>query len=256
MLCVKYPTKIAIRNANVDRQENDVGSGNDKQEDREERMYLLSSYANSMIARCKKEGKDAKMKRASVIQAIGDGLSIADDDHGNAQTSSKDDTISHVVYDLCGYLLRTRKHLLKCPACLETLSAKDKDSLPKEHAPSTWTSIKSLGGLKFCSDEMFETFRAVEEVLRQHFSSNQVYMRDSFELVLSKLTSNKLKIPKICCDQHRDEIVPSLIYEYIMIRFHFQAKSARNDIKSKRKAHSLKKQSRVVRSATLNKSKK
>ena len=245
MLCVKYPTKISIRNANVDSQKNEdrpkEGGG------AEEEMYMLSSYAKDMVSRCGAQAKAAKQKRAQVIEAIGAGLSLAENKEDISTPTSKDETINHVVYDLCGYLLCTRKNLLKCPNCLRTL-ARDPESLPENHEASTWTTMKNRGGLKFCTDAMFQTFRAVEEVLRQHFTSNQVYMRDSFELVISKLVEEKLKIPQICCDDHREHTVPSLIYEYIMIRFQFQAKSERNNIASKRKAQSLKKQSRLVTS--------
>jgi hypothetical protein len=59
-------------------------------------------------------------------------------------------------------------------------------------------------------------------MLMKHFNETENYIRDSFERVISK--ASKLTLYSICCPAHREILLPSLIYDYNVIRFRFQAK--------------------------------
>ena len=74
------------------------------------------------------------------------------------------------------------------------------------------------------------------------------YIRDSFHLIMEKLTKNGLSLPNICCDDHRQDTVPFLLYEYITIRYHLEAKRFKNEViqKQKEEQHKLRKLSKLV----------
>ena len=57
-------------------------------------------------------------------------------------------------------------------------------------------------------------------------------------LSLKKLPA--VDFPKICCDQHREEMVPFLLYEYIEIRYHLEAKRFKNEVLEKLKVEQQK----------------
>ncbi len=82
----------------------------------------------------------------------------------------------------------------------------------------------------------------VEKIVQQQFQNDDLYLRDCFENVISKISELEL-VPAIGCELHREALVSKLIYEYVVIRFRFQAKEMTNTAtsKSKAKAHAHKK---------------
>jgi hypothetical protein len=68
----------------------------------------------------------------------------------------------HMVYNLCGFLLYSRKYLLKCEDCLDTLET-SLELLPPDFYEATATKRKDRGGLKYCTKEIFNLFIIVEE---------------------------------------------------------------------------------------------
>ena len=80
--------------------------------------------------------------------------------------------------------------------------------------------------------------------LKQPYTQNvQIYARDSYEDVLSKIS--ELNLIAVSCPEHSD-VLPFLIMEYVQIRFHFEAKRFRNDnfSKANTSVHSFLKQAK------------
>jgi hypothetical protein len=42
-----------------------------------------------------------------------------------------------------------------------------------------------------------------------------------------KFRISELTLPKICCAEHREHLMASLIYHYVVLRFRFEAKQKR-----------------------------
>lgn len=134
--------------------------------------------------------------------------------------------------------------MIKCQLCWKTLRVK-KGELPGEFLSDALVDVRDQGGLKRASINLFKTISIVENILDKHFSTAQRYIRDSFEEVMSKLTLQVF--PPICCHTHRSELVPKLIYEFVVIRFRFKGKHYTNSELSKAaaKRHSNRKQSKL-----------
>ena len=73
---------------------------------------------------------------------------------------------------------------------------------------------------------MFSIFLFVEKELIKHFRSDEAVIRDSFEKVVNKIS--KLELHTICCESHRQALVSELIYDYVVIRYRFEAKAIKN----------------------------
>jgi hypothetical protein len=73
---------------------------------------------------------------------------------------------------------------------------------------------------------MFNVFFEVEKIVSAHVESDQVYVRDSFEQVIGQLAELKLE-DLIGCSIHRENLVPDLIFEYVVLRFRFQEECAK-----------------------------
>ena len=101
MLCVIYRTKTKIRNANVDHSD---------------RMFLLSSYVDCMVHRFKANVKEAAYRREELITQLEHGLIFHSDSDSHDDT---DTTVYHIVYDLCGFLIKSRRSLMSCDVCYE-----------------------------------------------------------------------------------------------------------------------------------------
>jgi hypothetical protein len=178
LFCIYFPTKDVVSGGNVDQ---------------EEQVQLLVSYKECLLGRCKTESKKAEFLRSTMRNTIIEEL--FDQRHENV-TSEQDIPISewprfpsfdelaleeqdlpseeelliqkirrHMVYNLCGYLLYSRKYLLKCEDCLNTLET-SLELLPPDFYEAIATNRKDRGGLKYCIKKMFDLFIIVEEAYR------------------------------------------------------------------------------------------
>lgn len=68
----------------------------------------------------------------------------------------------------------------------------------------------------------------------KHFEDNESYIRDSLESVIEKIS--KFTIYSICFQHHQLDIVPFLVYEYVVLRFRFQAKWKKNEMDAAKKS--------------------
>lgn len=104
-------------------------------------------------------------------------------------SDGKDDsTENEIIYDLCGYLLHTRKWALECFQCKKLLLTSTETDLPFDFDAADYTLSRSHGGLQLATPEMFNTFREVEVVIKKHFQAGRhIYLRDSHEKVIEKI---------------------------------------------------------------------
>jgi hypothetical protein len=71
-------------------------------------------------------------------------------------------------------------------------------------------------------------------------------IRDSFELVIEKVS--KFTLYSVCCETHQRVTIQFLVYEYIVLRFHFQAYWEKNEMdvaKKSSKQHKSRKLSKL-----------
>ena len=94
--------------------------------------------------------------------------------------------------------------------------------------------------------DVFEVFHYVELAFRKKSNENGVhFMRDGLETVIYGFSETQL--PKICCDNHRQELLPTLVLEYLTIRCHFEVKRLKKIEKASEIGKSLRKKAVVVR---------
>ncbi len=232
MLSVYSPVKTILRvNGNIDN---------------EERMTMLTTYKNCMVKSFKENAEGAAAMRNNLKDELLKGLVYSTECHRKSE-SSLDLVQSNAVYYLCGYLLHSRAPQINCQSCIDSLSSPENE-LPSDFYASYMTSLKTKGGLLFASLGMFHTFAKVERMVQDHFKGGDAYIRDSFELIIRKIAGKGLTLPNICCDSHRNEMVPFLIYEYIEIKYHLESKRLKVELveKAKKEQHKLRKLSNMV----------
>lgn len=208
--------------------------------DNEERMYILTRYKDCMLKSFKENVDQAAMMRKNLKNELLNGLIFAND----CELASLQDNLnlvqSNATYYNCGYIIFSREKEINCKACVSTLTT-DRSELPSDFHASHITDLKNKGFLRFASLSFYYTIAKVETILQQHFKTDSAYMMDSFEQAIMTVVGDKLVLPNICCDEHRAEMVPYLIYEYVEFRYHVEAKRFKNDtlqkLKEKQQAH-------------------
>lgn len=233
MLSLYTPVKNALRQTN----------GN---VDNEEHLQVLTTYKQCMLKGFKKNANAAATLRAKLKDQLMKSRIYSNECHREAE-KSLDLVQANACYNLCGYLIHTREDQINCSLCLESLSTTENE-IPNDFYASYITSAKSKGFLRFASLGMFHTFAKVEKQLQKHFKSEEAYLRDSFEMIVNKMAQDGLGLPNIGCHEHRTELVPFLIYEYLEIRYHLEAKRYKNELLEKLKVeqHKLRKLSKLV----------
>jgi len=228
-----HPTKRVVNNANVDNEEN---------------LRILVQYKDCLVERCKENAKAAQELRESLREQLRNELLVRFVTEMEDKPES-DSTNNNLVYYMCGYLLKTRKWATSCDEC-HSLLLTTEEFLPVEFEAADFTLCSSHGGLKLATPAMFQVFREVENKVHKHLQDGrQIYMRDSYEKILSKI--GELNLLSLCCENHPDTL-PQLIMEYVIIRFHFESKRYRNNVLSKVKTavHSSMKKSKCVNTST------
>lgn len=186
LFCIYFPTRDAVTSGNVDQRE---------------QLQLLVSYKDCHLGKCKTERKKASFLRSSMETRIFEKLIDRDPENEMELTTdpqtmnlehfcflteeeallmekeppSEEDLMmakikKHMVYNLCGYVLYSRKFFLKCQDCRNTLETSFA-LLPNDFYEAVATKCKDRGGLKYCTKEMFNLFVIVEDVYREevHF---------------------------------------------------------------------------------------
>ncbi|KAI9551254.1 hypothetical protein GHT06_002298 [Daphnia sinensis] len=122
----------------------------------------------------------------------------------NILDGPSDSTRDQLVYDLCGYLIRTRHEVCETyPDCNRLMETEESEM--ENFQLAQYTYQRSYGALKYATVVMYKTFRAVENVIDSHFKSpDHIFVRDSYETVLSIFKnlvlsrSHVISIPKHC----------------------------------------------------------
>lgn len=232
MLSIYVPVKNALRiDGNIDE---------------EERMHILTSYKDCMLKSFKENVDKAKKMRENLKDALLKGLIFAK----NSEMEQKDDldlVQSNATYYNCGYLIFSRKEEIDCDKCIASLTA-DKSELPSEFYAAHITKLRSKGFLRFASLGFYYTIAKVERILQKHLQSNEAYIRDSFQHVIREVVGDGLSLPPICCEAHRHEQLSFLIYEYVVLRYHIEAKRFKHDALQQLKSsqHKHRKMSKMV----------
>lgn len=195
-------------------------------------MELLTSYRDFMIAKFKENVKEANDFRLGLQEILEDGLAHGDEkicyriptfyEDGIEQFDTTND---HIVNDLAGYILHARQRMIQCKDCWKTL-ATSKENLPGDFLENAYTDFKDRGCLKWATPNFYYTISAVEKILDDQFKKTESYVKDSFEDVITKLSS--LTLPTVCCEKHRKGLIPKLVFEYVVIRFMFKARQGKN----------------------------
>lgn len=105
-----------------------------------------------------------------------------------AETVTRD-----TVYQICGYLLYTRRSLFKCLECLPTMQTKE-ELLPADFYYHCLTDIRSKGRLKYCTPNMFQFFHAVEVIYKEVNQGNLHFGINWFNRTMSKIGKKKLEV--------------------------------------------------------------
>lgn len=221
MLSVYVPVRNVLR----------VQDGN---VDEEERMQILTKYKKCMLESFRDNVQKAEEMRNNLKDELLKGLIYSNESEVNATPEALDLVQSNATYYLCGYLLHTREDHINCVQCMNSLTTTENE-LPSSFYAAHVTSLKSKGFLRFASLGTFYTFAKVERILQDHFRSSSAYVRDSFQQTIREVAQDGLNLPNIGCEKHREQLIPFLIYEYIQVRYHIEAKRYKNEVLHKLK---------------------
>ncbi|KAI9565054.1 hypothetical protein GHT06_008801 [Daphnia sinensis] len=209
---------------------------------------IIRNRANAnMLDRFKADNEETKRRRDALKSKLAKEIQFLDYDVANEQ--SYDKYLEHIVYDLAGYMLHARRKLIgKCDSCWKSLLTNDQLK-PDCFYADKFLVLKNKGGLKIPARNMFAVLLQVEKILIKHFESEDAYIHDSFDSVISKVS--EMTIHPICCDLHREKLTPSLIYEYIVIRYRFQGKWKKQEetAKADSRRHTQRKMSKISQQA-------
>ncbi|XP_045024868.1 uncharacterized protein LOC123469721 isoform X4 [Daphnia magna] len=174
--------------------------------------------------------KEAARIRESFKEQLLEELSVRYVDVMDNQ-SSNDEVKHEMLYDMCGYLVKTRDSVwIHCPNCKKGLITKYED-LPSTFLSADYTADRNHGGLTFVTVNFFKIIQLVENVMSNFFDNDShVYISNCYETVMSEIC--KLKLLNVFCFEH-EESLPYIILQYVHIRFHTESKRFRNFYLSK-----------------------
>ena len=203
--------------------------------DDEERMQILTSYKDCLLASFRENVREAATVRENFKDALLKGIISASKTQRDSSAEDLDLVQANATYYLSGYIVHTRSSQIPCPSCKSSLLIEENE-LPNDFYASFITSMKSLGYLRFASLGLYYVFAKVERLLQLHFQSDAAFLRDSFDQIIGTIAEDGIGgFPDICCAEHKEEIVPFLIFEYIEIRYHIEAKRYKNEVLQKLK---------------------
>ncbi|XP_045024772.1 uncharacterized protein LOC123469662 isoform X3 [Daphnia magna] len=196
MMSLYTPAKILLRNANV---END------------DHIRVLVDFKECLIKKFRDNAKAAADLRVAMKDDLMEELGKR---YVNELPLSKEDRIGNfLIYDVAGYMVKTRENLFECEACRQTVITKEAD-LPSDFDADAYTRARTKGGLVFVTLSMYQTLCAIEKVVSNHFKSlNHIYITDTFQECIAKVKLTNV-LP-LFCDTHRHCNMGTLIMEYV-----------------------------------------
>jgi len=148
--------------------------------------------------------------------------------------SKEDNVNNYLVYDVAGYMAKTRGGVLQldeCDECKCSVISKEED-LPSDFDADKYTSSRTQGGLVFVTVPMYQTLNAIERVVTDHFKSlDHIYIPDTYHECINKVSL--INVIPLFCDAHRDANMATLIMEYVKVRYYFESKRLKDVLLSK-----------------------
>lgn len=228
MLSIKSQTKLTVNGGNIDNAEN---------------IQILTDFQESLLDKFKNCAIQSANLRESLKENLLQELSIRYVE--DMPLSNIDETQKSLIYDMSGYLLKTRKSVYSdCYECTQGLVT-TYEKLSENFTCADLEASRNFGGLTFATEGFFNVILLVENVISDFFEDkNHVFVSNCIDVVMSGLCELKVRNP--CCNQHEDRLVKLIMY-YVKIRFFTEAKHLRNLVlsQSKTKMHVNKKLSRI-----------
>ena len=120
--------------------------------DQEEELYVISSYKKCLADRFKANDSQVVAQKLLLQDKLLKELTIrfVTEYEGMTRSSIHD----MLVYDVCGYLMRTRSHLINnCEICKKSMVSSELE-LPEDFDAAFYTSLRNKGGLIFVTIAM------------------------------------------------------------------------------------------------------
>ncbi|KAK4017119.1 hypothetical protein OUZ56_032072 [Daphnia magna] len=155
---------------------------------------FLVTMAKCLQEYAKKSDITVKDLKESIKDKFLDELSTRYVDKMLAGTA--DFTTNLMIYDLCGYLVKTRKTLTDCVDCKSAIQCEELD-LPECFVADKYIAMRNRGGLTFVTTPFFHTMCAFEEVIASHFKDlNHIYIMRANEDSGLETTSERRSVRK------------------------------------------------------------
>ena len=223
LLTLYYPTKQTLRGSNCDTEE--------------ERNEVLTSYQMWIKSNFNHNKKEMQKKKEYLKDILLSGimreinLAKTAENCSQNEAAKPDDNIDvldcDIIYYICGYMVHSYRKKAKrrnssfCQNCMKNVDISPED-LPSNFTASQLTKIKKRGKLIFASHGMFKLICAAEGAFLSLAKHNGIFLRDAFEAILLILSAKKL--PLIGCSLHTREMISSVIFQYLTLRFRCYAK--------------------------------
>ncbi|KAI9557253.1 hypothetical protein GHT06_017076 [Daphnia sinensis] len=229
LLTFYYPTKLLLRGSNCDSEE--------------EKHEVLTSYHLWIKTNFNNNKKEMQKRKEYLKDILFTGImreiNLKNGENCSQDTFTKPDTTidvldiairprySDIIYYICGYMVHSMRKKGKlnnssfCQNYMATVDMSPED-LPPNFTASQLTEIKKKGKLIFASSEMFKLICAAEEAFLSLAKKNRIFLRDAFESVLLILSVKIL--PLIGCTLHIKEMMSTVIFQYLILRFRCFAK--------------------------------
>ena len=189
---------------------------------------MLVDFKNCLMHKFRDNAKAAADLRATIKDNLMENLATR---YVNELPVSKNTITSYLVYDVAGYVAKTRTRLTQCEECKKSIITSE-EKLPNDFNADAYTRARTKGGLQFVTVQMFQTLVEIEKVVSEHFkSSSHIYVNDTFQECIAKVS--ECYILSIFCDTHRTDNIGTLIMEYVKIRYYFESKRLRDVLLSK-----------------------
>lgn len=218
MMSLNTPSKVTLRNANVQNEDD---------------MRVLVNFKECLVAKF----RNNKQAAIDLRTALKDELmaNLVNNYVEEVLPLSSDRIHRMLVYDIAGYMMHTRSFLYSdCKECELSLIDKE-ENLPNEFSDDDFTRCRTKGRLIFVTIPVYQTMSVVEKIVSKHFeSTSHIYLMDSFHECIAQI-SHEHVVP-LFCNSHRDKKFGILILEYVKVRFYFESKRLKNLLLSKEKA--------------------
>jgi hypothetical protein len=125
-------------------------------------------------------------------------------------------TSDNIVYHIGGYLIKKFKKKSSCAICLTSFECTDVRNLPQGFNAHHLTDGKNRGRLQMSSYKLFQLLASIETDILDYCSNGDIMKNDSFLDILYSLCLEEL--PQVGCDDHRQEVMVNLIYDFMVTR--------------------------------------